>query len=124
MSKPASQRFQKDGEISQISKEQFNRYKGTEWFFTPRDIDGHRMVLGYIGSYPDDCPSYFAGDFYALDYDTFCQIWDTSPERNIYRLGEALKTAMADMLSHERYQAMLRTGQAVPRCEHCRQTIL
>lgn len=120
----AAERFQKKGRIARISEEYFNRDKGTEWFFLPLDIEGSRTVIGYIGGYPDACPSDFEGEYYALNYADFCTIWDTCPDRRIWRIGAALKAAGAEVLSHERYQAILQSGSEVPRCEHCTQTIL
>ena len=122
----AEEVFQKYGEISRISKAYFNRYKGTEWYFEPRMVDGQRVVLGWLGSHPDTGEiSEFCGEAIMAPFADFCSWWDQHARtKNIYDVVAAMKAAGAVTMSIEKYRAVLDTGQALPRCKHCNQTIL
>lgn len=122
---PAQELFQKYGEISRISKERFNRYKGTEWYFQPLTVDGKRMVVGYVGSYPDTPEwSSFSGEAIAAPYEGFCRMWDEHTSTDIYGVVAAMKEGGAITMSMERYRAVLDSGESLPTCKHCHQLIL
>lgn len=122
----AQELFQKNGRISRISQERFNRYKGTEFSFQPLTVDGVRVVIGWVGSYPDTSEmSNFSGEAVMVPFEKFCELWDKhAAYRNVYDIVAAMKEAGAITMSMERYRAVLQTGQGLPRCEHCKQLIL
>ncbi len=122
----AAEVFQKHGEISRISNERFNRYKGTEYFFQPRVVDGQRVVLGWVGSYPNT-PEYSEcfGEAIMAPFEEFCSWWDQyASTMNIYDVVAAMKNAGASAMTIERYRAVLETGESLPSCKHCHQLIL
>lgn len=124
----ANERFQRDGVIKFISPERFNRDKGTEYCFRPRDIDGKRMVVGYLGAYPDAPESHFSGDGIMAPYEQFCAAWDAAEaesSRGISRRAWSnLILAGAESFSMDRYRIIIATGMGLPVCEKCHQTIL
>ena len=121
----AAEKFQKYGEISRISSERFNRYKGKEYFFRPLVVDGQKVVIGWVGSYPDTPEwSECSGEAIMTPFEKFCLLWDRSSGKGIYDVVASMKQAGATAMSMEKYRAVLETGESLPQCKHCNQTIL
>lgn len=120
----AKETLQKNGCVRQLSEQYFNRHKGTEWNFMLKLIDGKEVIIGWAGWYPNTPESYFQGNGYLFkDIESFCKEWDKREPvfDTLKKLGHLPTT---EVLSMERYRAILKQATEHPACPQCGQHII